>query len=147
MSQKRTIKRGNYRNVSHLCPNCFSTLSQSQQGEMICTGDRLDKWREEYQRVSQLPSLQMKEFLDQLEDVSRFLELGSSKFGESCGVSSKLNYVAAINSIRIPDPIAVTKLERTLKRSLTEEELNEEFVFQLDGNSYQLPFIQFPEDV
>lgn len=144
MSQKRTTKRGNYRSVSHLCPNCFSTLSQTPQGSMICTGDRLDQWREEYQKLMKLSSDQINAFLNNLDNPSRFKELGSTVPGQPCGNSSKLSHVAPLNSVRIPDPMAVTRLERKLQRRLSEEELDEDYVFE-DG--YTLPFVNFPEDV
>lgn len=144
MSQRRTTKRGNYRSVSHLCPNCFSTLSQSQQGEMICTGDRLARWQEQYKEYKLLSEDEQKDFLDSLDTPERFLELGSLTPGESCGNTSKISHVAPNNSIRIPDPIATRVLERKLQRSLTEEELDEGYKFS-DG--YELPFVQFPEDI
>lgn len=147
MSQKRTTKRGNYRSVSHLCPNCFSTLSQNAQGAMICTGDSLTKWQEQYQQFKLLPKEQQDEFLTALDNPERFLELASLTPGQSCGVTSKISHVAPNNSQRIPDPMAVARLERTLQRILAEDELDEEHVFQVNGQPYQLPFINFPEDV
>lgn len=147
MSQKRNTKRGNYRSVSHLCPNCFSTLSQNSQGAMICTGDRLAEWQKQYQEFKQLPEDDQQEFLDALDQPDRFLELASLTPGQSCGNSSKISHVAPNNSQRIPDPMAVARLERTLHRTLADDELDEEYVFQVNGQPYQLPFINFPEDV
>ena len=146
-NQRRTTKRGNYRSVSHLCPNCFSTLQQNEQGAMICTGDSLAKWQEQYQQFKLLSEAKQAEFLSELGNPERFLELASLTPGEPCGVTSKISHVAPENSVRIPDPMAVGRLERRLQRTLTTEELDEEYVFHLDGKAYQLPFLNYPEDV
>ena len=114
---------------------------------MICTGDRLADWQKQYQQFKLLSPDKQTEFLSQLDNSERFLELASLTPGESCGNSSKISHVAPNYSVRIPDPLAVARLERTLQRLLTEDELDEDHVFQVNGQPYQLPFVNFPEDV
>lgn len=147
MYQKRTTKRGNYRSVSNLCPNCFSTLSQDSAGAIICSGDRMKAWHEQFAKFNAMSEDEQTQYLSKLDDPDRFIELATSLNGHDCGFSTKISHVAPNQSIRIPDPMAVGRLERTLQRRLTEDELVEEHVFELEGKSYRLPFINFPEDV
>lgn len=145
--QKRSTKRGNYRSVSNLCPNCFSTLGQDQNGAIICSGDRMKAWHEEFKKFNGLSEEEQADYLSKLDDPDRFLELASSLSGNDCGFSTKISHVAPNQSIRIPDPLAVMRLERTLQRKLSEDELDEEHVFEVEGKPYRLPFVNFPEDV
>jgi len=141
VTQKRT-KRGSTRYNSSLCAYCFSTLNTNQNGELSCSGDRLVEWQAEFDKFSTLSDEQQKEYLSKLDDPSRFINL------KDCGFDTKLSPVLPNNSIRMPDPIAVVRLERSLRRKLTEEELCEGHVFyEFDIKNYQLPFINFPEDL
>lgn len=91
---------------------------------------------------------EQQEYLESLSDESNFLSIVNTVTGEVyCGFSSKIKPVMPDPGIRIADPMAVAKLERALRRRLTEEELEEGYEFSLDNNLYRLPFIRFPEDV
>jgi hypothetical protein len=147
MREKRITKRGNYRNVANLCPNCFSTLQQDAQGKTICSGDRLSTWQAEFEKYQNLTEDQKADYLDKLGNPEKFLELTGSLSAVDCGYSSKISHVAPTHSIRIPDPIAVRSLERKLQRNLTEEELDEEYEFLVEGKLFKLPFCQFPEEM
>lgn len=147
MYQKRSTKRGNYRSVSNLCPNCFSTLGQDAAGAIICSGDRMKAWHEQFAKFNAMDDDAKAEYLGKLDDPDRFVELATSLNGHDCGFSTKISHVAPNHSVRIPDPLAVMRLERTLQRRLSEDELDEEHVFQVEGKPYRLPFVNFPDDV
>lgn len=147
MYQKRSTKRGNYRSVSNLCPNCFSTLTSDSNGAVICSGDRMAAWQAEFEKFKALSEDEQDQYLAKLDDPDRFLELVGSLNSQDCGFSTKINHVVSSHSTRIPDPLAVSRLERALQRRLTEDELDEDHIFQINGKEYRIPFVNFPEDV
>jgi hypothetical protein len=141
MSNRRRMK--NARIISNLCPNCFSTLTNNEDGTISCTGDRLTFWKTEAENYKKLSPEEQKLYLDSLEDSSKFLQLVATVDNLNCGYSSQLSAITSNNSTRIPDAMAVGRLERKLGRQLTELELEEGFKFE---GGYCLPFINFPED-
>lgn len=141
MSNRRRMK--NARIISNLCPNCFSTLTTNEDGTINCTGDRLTFWKTEAENYKKLSPEDQKQYLDSLEDSSKFLALVATIGSLNCGYSSQLSAITSNNSTRIADSMAVGRMERKLGRQLTELELEEGFTF-LDGS--RLPFINFPED-
>jgi hypothetical protein len=143
MYKRRSTKRGNYRSVSSLCPNCFSTLTTDEAGAITCSGDRIKSWQDEFDKFKALSEIDKKKYLAELDNPKRFLELAGTLGSQDCGFSTKISHVVPNYSVRIPDPIAVRAMERKLQRLLTEEELDEKYIFE---NGYKLPFTQFPED-
>ena len=125
MYQRRSTKRGNYRSVSSLCPNCFSTLLTDERGAIQCSGDRIKSWQDEFDKFKALSDKGKEEYLARLDNPERFLELAGTLGSQDCGFSTKISHVAPNYSVRIPDPMAVNKLERTLQRKLSEEELRQ----------------------
>lgn len=146
MYQKK-VKRGNYRSVSNLCPNCFSTLNQDITGALSCSGDRMKAWQEEITKFKALTEDDKDNYLTKFDNPSKFLELVNSINGQDCGFSTKISHVVPSQTVRIPDPVAVKRLERTLQRVLMEEELYEEHTFLVDNKPYKLPYVNFPDDV
>lgn len=140
--------RVNSRHSHNLCPNCFSRLEIDKVGNVKCSGDRLDKWQEEVTKYLALKGAEAQLFLAQLSNPSGFLSLIDISTGKAvCGFDSKITPVISTSEQRIPDPLAVSRLERNFKRKLTEEELEEGYEFIVDNKLYKLPFILFPDDV
>lgn len=146
MRQRRT-KRVSYRNVNNLCPNCFSTLISEDTGNFYCSGDRIASWQKEIEDYKNMSEEEQQAYLKTLSNPSKFLELIVSFDTLDCGTSTQLSNISTHNNIRIPDPMAVGKIEKLLKRSLTEEELEEGYEFKINTKAYTLPFISFPEDL
>lgn len=146
MWQRRT-KRVSHRNVSNLCPNCFSTLNIDDSGGFACSGDRIASWRKEIEAYREMPEQAQQTYLATLSNPSKFVELVGSFDTLDCGLSNQLSNVTSTNNTRIPDPMAVGKLERILKRSLTAEELEEDYEFEFEGKRYTIPFVNFPDDI
>lgn len=147
-TKKRNSKNVNFRNVLNLCPSCFSRLEHSSSGESICTGDRLAAWQSEVDKFLVMSKDDQQKFLESLGNESGFLNLINRDTGKVyCSYNSKISPIMQETSIRMPDPLAVSKLERKLKRELKGNELEEGYVFDVDGKPYILPIINFPEDV
>jgi len=147
---KRRQTNANLKSISNLCPNCFSTLVKNEDGDIECSGDKLKFWKDEVALYKKMNVEQQKIYLESLENANEFLRLAAAvETAEAldCGYSANLVSIIPNYSTRIPDPMAVNKLERKLKRLLTEEELEEGYTFKLDNEIYMLPFINFPEDV
>jgi hypothetical protein len=122
-------------------------MIQSETGALSCSGDRLKAWKDEIMKFNTLSIEEQREYLSSLDNPDRFLELALNINSIDCGFSSKLNHVLPDHNTRIPDPMQVGRLERMLKRQLTEEELTEGYIFLVDGSITKLTFINFPEDV
>lgn len=146
MYQRRT-KRVSHRNVSNLCPNCFSTLTLNEQGGFDCSGDRIASWKDEVNKYRGMSEDDKKEYLAALANPSKFIELVGSFDTLDCGYNAKINHVTADYNTRIPDPLSVIKMERILKRKLTESELEEGYEFNIEEKYYTLSFINFPDDL
>lgn len=135
----------NLRSVHNLCPNCFSRLIQDEAGNLECTGDRLKSWQDEVDKYLKLTVGQQQDYLLALSNPSGFLNLISFDTGKVfCAFNSKISPVVAESNCRIPDPMAVARLERKLARELQENELEEGYEFE---GGYRLPFLNFPDDV
>ena len=115
--QKRRTKRDNFRDTTNLCPSCFSKLNTDSTGQTICSGDRLESLSEQ------------------------------EKLNYECSSNLGIGTVFPDANVRVPDFLAVKRLERLLKRQLTESELTEGHVFLVDNKKMQLPFVNFPDDM
>lgn len=143
--KKRRSNRVNLRSVHNLCPNCFSRLIQDEAGNVHCTGDRLKSWQEELDKYLKLTVGEQQDYLLALSNPSGFLNLINFDDGTVfCMFNNKISPIGAESNCRIPDPMAVSRLERQLARPLQEHELEEGYAFE---NGYQLPFVNFPDDV
>ncbi len=143
--QKKRKFRVNLRSVHNLCPNCFSQLIPDETGSLSCTGDRLQQWQEELDKYLALPPNKQKDFLSFLSNPDGFLNIVNLETKKVyCGFNTKITPIVSDGAIRIPDPLMVNRFEKNLGRRLSEEELEEGYIFK-DGSSIE--FINFPEDV
>lgn len=145
--KQRRSNRVNLRSVHNLCPNCFSQLKADETGGLYCTGDKLQVWQGAIENFLKLDINKRNDFLETLDNPSGFINSINFETGiAQCGFNSKISPVASNNETMVPDPMAVGRLERQLKRRLTEIELEPDYVFNLDGKEYRLPLLKFPED-
>ena len=148
MEKQRRIKNGSPRSLLNFCPNCSSRLTVNENKETVCSGDKLDFLKKEAAAFITMNNDERIKYLSDLDNPSRFLELVNINTGDvSCSFNNRISHTMADNSVLIPDPMAVTRLERKLSRRLTEEELEEGHEFYLDSKLYLLPFVRFPDDV
>lgn len=145
MSNRKRMK--NARLVSVFCPNCFSTLDVQVNGSKSCSGDKLKFWKEEAEKFLSLEEAERQAYLNALSEPDKFLQIVANKDDLKCEYSSNITGVSSSYSFRIPDPLAVSSLEKKLKRKLTEEDLQEDKEFIIDSKPYKLPFVNFPEDL
>lgn len=141
----------------------MSTLI-TEGSQVSCSGDKLKYWKNEVEKFIKLNPYDQAAYLDGLSDEARFLEILKNKDNLVCEFNNNLVPVGPVTSVRVPDPLAVAKLERTLGRGLTELELEEGYEFVLDTRLvfngvgvdmkvtekdiiYTLPFVNFPEDL
>lgn len=144
MSNRRKAKNANI--SFNLCPNCYSKLI-NVSGEVVCSGDKLEYWKLEAEKYVAMSTIEQAEYLLTIEDCDKFLDIVVDRDNISCGYSNRITPVTSSNSLRIPDPMAVSRLERQLGRSLTDEEQEEGYEFVLNNSTYTLPFCSFPDDI
>jgi hypothetical protein len=153
----------NARSVNHTCPNCLSTLTLTEQGQWKCTGNKLKLWSKQFEEYEKMNVIQKQKYLNTLDNQDKFLEWFNQKDKLVCDWLSRSATVEPTYSTTIPDPMAVNKIEKKLGRELTEEELEEGFVFyrkliyneyfysltkvDKDWTSYILPRVNFPDDI
>ena len=144
-SMKRRNSLVNFKSVHNLCVHCFSRLTRDETGDSVCTGDRLEYWQGELDKFLQLSTAGQTKYLESLSNASGFLSLVDFNTKQVfCGFSNNISPIVSEDQTRIPDPMAVSKLEKKLKRILKPQELEEDYAFE-DG--YKLPFLNFPEDL
>lgn len=153
------------RNVLINCPNCLSKIQLDQFGLYKCSGDRLTQWEKEFEQFSSLLDVKKAEFLKNISFDSMFLELydrwiysksnPEDPFG--CGFTNQIFLPIPSCSVTIPDPAQVKRIEKKLKRRLTEEEIfGEKELFEYRGSVFseyrtgakivKISLIRFPED-
>ena len=158
-------KRGkvgqNVRSNDRTCPNCLSSLKVTIDGSWECSGNRLKFWEQEFLRFESVSKDEKEVFLKNFSNADKFKEMSEewSKNKElTCGYNSKLFYPDNNYSTQIPDPIVVKRLEREMKRALTEEELvgkktlwtlNGEYLTEFKEGAIivDIPMLNFPEEV
>jgi hypothetical protein len=106
-------------------------------------------------------SNQKENYLKTLDNKDKFLEWFQQKELQ-CGWTSQLQTQNNTYSVKIPDPIAVGRIEKSLGRSLEDEDLEEGKLYYLrligdryeyseeqhEGwNPYIIPRVSFPDDV
>lgn len=144
MYHKRKIERVNTRSILNLCGDCYSTVNIDQKGNRTCSGDRLVDWQVQADLFQKMSEQQKEVFLSSLGNSSGFLRLLNTTTGKiTCGYSLRIYPTMADSQVRMPDPMAAGRLEKKLKRPLTELELEEGYLFD---DNYQLPFVKYPED-
>lgn len=131
--------------VHNTCPYCLSKLVKNEVGSLDCSGDKLRIWETEFLKFVKLTEDDKIVFLRKLTNDSMFLELferwerskkNNSPKDFSCTYSNKLfNPITKIRT-SMADPIMVAKIERSLGRKLTEEEINGEVEIWREGNSF-----------
>lgn len=158
--KRRRVGR-NARSVNHTCPNCLSTIVVNSLGQWECTGNKLKLWSKDFERYKKMNAVEKEEYLNTLDNKDKFLEWYNQN-SLHCGWNSQLQKTENTYSVKIPDPIAVNKIERSLGRSLEEDELEEgKFYYRkLVGDKYEysteptegwhlyvIPRVSFPDDV
>lgn len=149
------------------CPSCLSVLKINAQGLWECTGDRLQLWDLEFARFDQLDDQAKALYIKNVSIDSRFLELydkwvyakKENKPEEfNCGYTNKIILPIGSGKTRIPDPIVTKRLETSLKRKLTEEEMYGEvdlwiknrqvsLDYKRGARRVKIPIITLPDDV
>lgn len=161
LKPKRRKVGNNVRSNDRTCPNCLSSLKVSREGIWFCSGNRLQFWEKECILYSSLKSDEKEKFLEKFSDPNKFKEMHMDYELEkklSCGYSSRIFYPISSSSVEIPDPIVVGRIEKSLKRALTEEELqgnkkiwmlNGEYIsyYKEDAIEVEIPTVSFPEEV
>lgn len=126
--KRRKVGR-NVRNTNYSCPNCLSTIHVNHYGQWQCTGDKLNLLRKDFEAYEKMNTQQKQEYLDTVDNKDKFLALFSERDNLRCSWSNQEPKIQQTYSTQIPDPIAVGKIERSIGRNLTEEELEEGFKF------------------
>ena len=166
LKPKRNRSKKYARHTVTSCPNCLSTLKLNEVGVWDCTGDRLQIWVSEFEKFDRSTESQKKEYLLNLSESNRFLDLYSKwKFQDesgnrpnfNCGYTNEVYPPMSKIKTRIPDPAFCKSLERRLGRELTEEEkANEVEIWEWQGivstekragaKKIRIPWITLPED-
>jgi len=139
---KRIKYVSNTRNPTNLCPACFSTLILTEHGNYECSGDRLYLLQDDIASFKRMNKEEQQEYLNSLTDPNKFLDI----LNFECGYNNKIIPANAEFTTKIPDPIAVAKIEKLLKRKLHESELDEDKIFIIEGKKYNIPYIIFPDE-
>ncbi len=128
----------------NLCPFCLSVLMMTDKGE-VCTENNIKDTIKDIKKFLQFDDLKKQAYLNKLSDKEDFLWKVSQVDNLKCEFNDYITYT--INAAkRIADPMSVNRLEKKLKRTLTEYELEEGFEFNTDTGKYFLPFVNYPED-
>lgn len=150
------FKTKRYHNLQ--CPICLSSVEYSNK-EYMCSGDRLKVWQKEFKEFENITDKNSKnEFLSKFSNKELFIELYNKKDNLSCGFTYNNVLFSSDSEDTKPDPMVVGKIEKSLNRCLTLEELEEGFTFYKVGNNfsteefegsyeYEIPRIKYPEDV
>ena len=161
LKPKRRRIGKNVRSLNHTCPNCLSTIIINDLGQWQCTGDKLKIWTQEFSKYKKMTDRQKEQYLLTLDNKDKFLEWFQQKELQ-CGWTSAVQKQENTYSIRIPDPMAVGRLERSLGRTLEGEDLEEGKLYyrklyggkfcyseqQHEGwHPYLIPRVSFPDDV
>lgn len=142
---RRTKEKTHARRTNPICTNCLSSLVVSGEGKYECSGDRLKIWEKEFLAYTKMSDKEKIRYLMAFSHPDLFEELfekWSYKEGDGhrpnfeCGYSNKI--YSLINPLRVmmPDPILVKKIEKSLGRKLTEEELYGEKDIFREGKTY-----------
>ena len=112
-------------------------------------------WESEFQRYKNMDSIEKKEFLISIADTEQFVDLYSkwshidsdgNRPNFTCGYTNQIFSAVPDNRISLPDPLQIKGIERSLKRSLTPEELSGEADIVINGKVIQLKAVVFPDD-
>lgn len=153
------------RNILVNCPNCLSRIELDSFNSYKCSGDRLVQWHKEFEVFESLDDSKKLQFLKNISFDSMFLELYdrwiySKRNPEEpfdCGFTNQIFLPIPSCSITIPDPAQVKRIEKKLRRKLTEEEIfGEKELFEYRGSVFEhyrngakaikISLIRFPED-
>jgi uncharacterized protein with von Willebrand factor type A (vWA) domain len=146
MKMRRNRENGNSRTRSNICPYCLSSLVLDENNKYKCSNDRLKLWEKEVEKYKKLTVEQKQKYLKTLDSSTKFLDFINKEKIECEYSESLICAVSKETSIRLPDPLQVSKLEKEFNRRLTEEELEEGYVFYKDGKNYNIEFLNYPED-
>lgn len=138
----------------NVCPHCLSRLIDDD-GIMVCNGDKLKVWEKDFKRYEAMNAVEKKEYLIAFSDSERFLDLYNKwafvddegnrpYFG--CGYTNQIFSSVPETRIMLPDPMQVGRLEKQLKRNLTEEELQGQQPIVINDKIVKLNMLVFPDD-
>lgn len=144
--KQRKVNYVPHKSSSSLCPNCLSEMI-FQDSKYVCSGNRFSVWKTEIEKFKQLSEAEQLNYLNNIANPSKFLEMIDNISTFECSTSNRMNNTIPSQSTRIPDPIAQNKLEKALNRKLTDQEMEEGFIFEVNGKRLTLPFINFPDDI
>jgi hypothetical protein len=161
---KKEVNNG--RSNTLTCPNCLSKLTLDSNKNQQCSGSQLKIWEVEFIKFQNLTEDKKTEYLKHVSYDSMFLEL-YDKWAYSvlhnkpeeynCGYTNKIFLPIPSCQVTIPDPIQLTIVEKSIGRSLTEEEIfGEKELYYTQGvvteeftatsKKLKIRLIRFPED-
>ena len=129
LKPKRRKGKKHVRSNDHMCPNCFSKLIVDEVGNLTCSGDKLKLWKEKIEDYDKMNIEEKQQFLTTIDNKGKFIEWYNLKEDLQCNWNNKVVTEVPTYNVTIPDPMIVGKIEKSLGRPLTEEELEEGFVF------------------
>lgn len=141
----RRHHRDNVNTIHNLCPCCLSRLKKTDLG-FECTGDRLEYWRNEVREYKAMSPADQAEYLGTLDDLDKFADRLKAGDDLQCDYNTNIVMPIAPSYVMIPDTLVVGRLEKKLKRDLTERELEQGYEFNIEGKTFTLPFVRFPDD-
>ncbi len=129
-SKKKEMR--NARSNTSSCPNCLSTLKTNDSGFLYCTGNKLIIWEKDFAKYHAMKDIEKAKYLSKISNTSKFEELydywryafeNNDPAQFDCGYTNNVSLPIGSSKSRIPDPIVCKRLETSLGRKLTEEEL------------------------
>lgn len=138
----------------NVCPHCLSILVDDE-GTMICTGSRLEVWVGDFKRYEQMNTDEKREFLISFSNSEKFVDLyekwvavddDGNRPNFVCEYTNKIFSPLPDNRLVIPDPLQIRSIERQIKRSLTQEEINGDTDIKVHGKLVKLKRMIFPDD-
>jgi hypothetical protein len=151
---------------SRNCGHCLSPLIIDSSGLQQCSGTRLQLWHNDFITYQRLNDVQKVAFLKTISEIDRFEELfqrwnyideQGNRSNFTCDYTNNLFLPIAKLKTTMPDPIVVSRIERSIGRKLTDLELSGDDVIYKKGNSFflnfrkdrtiaRIPVVTFPDE-
>lgn len=145
MKSLRRNKNVVNKRFDNLCPHCNSKLLTIEE-VIVCSGENLKYWKQEIDSYLLLNDNDRQNYLMGISNKDKFLDYVENGVPE-CILNNDLSMFSKKQKQMIADPIAVIRLERALKRILSDEEKEQDYVFNLEGKEFKLPMVEFPGDL
>ena len=142
------------RTKDNICPHCLSKLIDDE-GIMSCTGNKLMMWQSEFKRYESMNAAEKKKYLISFSDSEKFVDLydkwslsdaDGNRPNFTCGYSNQIFSPIPETRVMIPDPLQIKRLERVLRRPLTNEELFGDKDVLINGTVVDIAMMEFPDD-